>query len=426
MAVSRMEMKPAARSGMTGETDLDSRRIISAAAQIRLGLAKEPSPMDRMVPSLAKVCGQICNGYYAPGRAAILEIAARWGWSEASLDESLGVAYGRFGNSSELRELGRTLTNRRKLFGFVMAGNIPGAGLHELVAALLAGCGAIIKTATDEPAFFANFARALAEIDSELGTRISVFNWPRERHDLTAAMREACDIFAAFGDDNTIAQLQSPVESGNAASFTGFGARVSGIVLARGALDKITIRKAAKDVVRFEQRGCLSPHHVFVEDPAASHTAHFAARFAEELQQLARRLPPPHRLNLEDAAGVRRAREIARWRSIGGSGVLLWEGAHLDWTVIYDPGASFTFSPGFRTAYVSPFADLADLKRRLAPVSGRIEAFAVAGKSDRVGINRLLRECGASYICAPGRMQSPPLDWPHGGGAFLRLLRELK
>jgi hypothetical protein len=420
-----MEINPAARSGMTGETDLDSRRIVSAAAQIRLGLVKEPPPMDRMVSSLASVCGQICDGCYAPGQATIIEVATRWGWSEASLNESLGAAYSRFRNSNELRDLGRTLTNRRKLFGFVMAGNIPGAGLHELVAALLAGCGAIIKTATDEPAFFANFARALAEASPDLGARIDVFNWPRERHDLTAAMREACDIFVAFGDDGTIARLQSPVESGNAASFTGFGARVSGIALMCGALDEITIRKAAEDAVRFEQRGCLSPHHVFVEDPGNSDAVHFAARFAEELQQIARRLPPPRRLSLEDAAAVRRAREIARWRSIGGDGVQLWEGAHLDWTVIYDPGASFTLSPGFRTVYVSPFADLADLQRRLAPVSGRIEAFAVAGESDRVGINGLLRECGASYICEPGRMQSPPVDWPHGGGAFLRLLRDL-
>jgi hypothetical protein len=25
-------------------------------------------------------------------------------------------------------------------------------------------------------------------------------------------------------------------------------------------------------------------------------------------------------------------------------------------------------------------------------------------------------------VCAPGEMQSPPLDWRHGGGAFLDLM----
>jgi hypothetical protein len=26
---------------------------------------------------------------------------------------------------------------------------------------------------------------------------------------------------------------------------------------------------------------------------------------------------------------------------------------------------------------------------------------------------------GIPYVCAPGEMQSPPLDWRHGGGGFL-------
>jgi len=26
------------------------------------------------------------------------------------------------------------------------------------------------------------------------------------------------------------------------------------------------------------------------------------------------------------------------------------------------------------------------------------------------------------YLCPPGAMQSPPLNWNHGGGAFMRAL----
>jgi hypothetical protein len=27
---------------------------------------------------------------------------------------------------------------------------------------------------------------------------------------------------------------------------------------------------------------------------------------------------------------------------------------------------------------------------------------------------------GASYVCGAGEIQSPPIEWPHGAGAFLR------
>ena len=36
----------------------------------------------------------------------------------------------------------------------------------------------------------------------------------------------------------------------------------------------------------------------------------------------------------------------------------------------------------------------------------------------------VLAGAGVTYVCDPGSMQSPPLMWPHGGGAMLELLRE--
>ena len=74
-----------------------------------------------------------------------------------------------------------------------MAGNIPGAGLHELVGALLAGCAVLVKTASAEPIFFENLAQGLEDYDPNVGAHIAVFNWGRERADLTTAMKESCD-----------------------------------------------------------------------------------------------------------------------------------------------------------------------------------------------------------------------------------------
>jgi hypothetical protein len=96
----------------------------------------------------------------------------------------------------------------------------------------------------------------------------------------------------------------------------------------------------------------------------------------------------------------------------------------MTWTVVYDSAAPFCVSPGYRTLFVSALYSADELGERLGTASARLEAFALAAPSDaREGLEANLRLLGVSYVCEPGQMQSPPLGWPHGGGAFLELLR---
>jgi hypothetical protein len=136
---------------------------------------------------------------------------------------------------------------------------------------------------------------------------------------------------------------------------------------------------------------------------------------------------PPARIPLSDAAQVRAVRERARWRAIAGEPVELFEGRALEWTLVFESdGAlndSFKVSPGFRTVHVTAVRNLAEFRERVESVAGRIEAVAVAGdESEAAEIRATLATLGIPYVCAPGEMQSPPLDWRHGGGAFLDLM----
>jgi hypothetical protein len=388
-------------------------------------------PPEHVTRVLAAACLDIRRGRPV-GSGLIARIADRWGYSPALLDASLAALVKPF-TVAAIGGLARKVVPHRELIGFVMPGNVPGAGLHEVVAALISGAAVIIKAASGEPFFFQEFARLLAAIDSRLGARIAVFNWSRDDSDLTAALRQNCDRLVVFGADDTVANFQGSASSGSDGcgpreGLTGFGSRVSGVILAHEAIAGDSAQRAmtklvASDVTLFEQRGCLSPHHVFVEDREGGQACAFAGRLASEMATLACELPPPRWLSLEPASAVRRSRESARWRGLGGQQVRLWEGGALGWTVIYDRDAAFHVSPGIRTVYVSPFNDAASLELRLQPVNGQIEAFALAGDdSGTAPIRAMLDQFGATYICRPGAMQSPPLDWPHGGGAFLRSL----
>jgi hypothetical protein len=402
--------------------------IKDTAARLRAALA-EPYPGECAAVALAAAG--------ASDASTTAAIAERLGWSPRLLAASLDKLCEPFANVEDLRAIACKLPSRREVVGFVMPGNIPGAGLHELVLTLLTGSAALVKTATAEPLFFAHWAARLATLDPRLGARVAVFNWSRERGDLTLAMRQGCDRLIALGDDTTVADLSandtSRDDRGRRGDFTGFGARVSGVVLTAGACaafaNDTTARDVACDVSLFEQRGCLSPHHVFAGDPTSDVSRSFAARLAASLRALrAGPLPSPSRLAIEDAAAIRSVREQARWRALGGRDVTLREGPLPGWTVIHDRDAAFSVSPGFRTVFVSPFAHPADLACRLEPVTGRVEAFAFKADSaldapdDVARIRAVLERAGATYICAPGRMQSPPVDWPHGGGVFLRAL----
>jgi len=412
-------------------------KLVILAAGLRAAMDRLLSPA-RIAAALGEACARWRDRRFAPRRETVAAIAAAWAWSEALLDESIDALLAPFSRVA-LENFARSAQRRSGLVGLIMPGNIPGAGIHEIAIGLIAGCALMVKTATAEPIFFQRFAQTLRESDAEVGARIAVINFGRERGGLTAALRASCDWIAAFGDDETIAQLASiaPLASsssrvtskelGTGRVAVGFGSRVSGALVAAemstGAHGDAVADAIARDVSLFEQRGCLSPCHVFVESAAGGAAHGFMLELAAALERCAKRMPPPRHYELEEAAAVRRVRESARWRAIGGDAVLLREGAGIGWTVIWDERAVFTPSPGYRTVTVSPIHDLEDLRQRLQPVTGRIEAFAIAAPTARRGrLYAALAELGICYLCEPGAMHSPPLDWNHGGGTFLQAL----
>jgi hypothetical protein len=384
-----------------------------AIARLRHNLARFPGA-PRAADALASTFDRWRERGLPERRAAIAKIAASSGWSTQLLDESIDALLAPFSHEA-LASFASTMVPRARVGGFIMPANFPGAGMHELAAALISGAAAIVKTSHREPVFFCEFAQTLRKIDPVAGSQLEVTTFGREREDLTRLMNEECDFIVALGDDISLAHLT------DAARLFGFGSRTSGVLISLATPANLPILAAAiaRDVTLFEQQGCLSPHHIFVKDADDAQVRDFARSLADALTSLAATLPPA-KLSFHTAAAIRRIRERARWQGIGAHRVEIFEGTDMACTVVFDPSARFTISPGYRTVTVSSIRDGDDFASRLAPVAGRLEAFAlVVPAPSRARFLDVLAGAGVTYVCDPGKMQSPPLNWPHGGGAFL-------
>jgi len=429
MSVSTASSEAQARLRDGGVAGLDSSRLVEsdiASAAARVRGAEDINPgADRMANALARAFELWRDRDYARRRETIAAIARAAGYSVAILEDSIDALLKPF-TSDELKSIAARVSSsggidRPKTAGFIAAGNVAGAGMHEIAIALVAGTGVVVKTASAEPIFFAEFARTLAEIDRAAGARIEVLHWSRARTDLTAALIANCERVVAYGDDLTIELLH------NRANVIGFGSRVSAAVVAPGATQPSRIDRVAellaRDVALFEQLGCLSLHQVFVVSHTGGAARDLAIRMSAALERIGKSMPPA-KIPLRDAAEIRGVRERARWRRIAGEPVELFEGVRLEWTVVSELGpSSFKVSPGFRTVHVTGVRDLGEFRDCIAGVSGRIEAMAVAGdESETADIGATVGAIGIPYVCAPGEMQSPPLDWRHGGGGFFDMM----
>jgi hypothetical protein len=208
----------------------------------------------------------------------------------------------------------------------------------------------------------------------------------------------------AHGGDATMHTLRALCFS--TTPCVGYGHRVSFGLVTRGNGTPEATADFAKDVLLYDQGGCLSPQTIFVEG-----TWEDALAFAGVMRVVARWYPLPVRAE-RAAAIVREARDLAQM----GEGNKVWgDYPGLRWTVIARPQTTFAPSPTFGVVSVQPLETLEHLPEAVAPVVGYLQGCAVAGEERDYIPN-------VSYLCAPGELQAPPLSWRQDGRDVLRVL----
>jgi hypothetical protein len=275
----------------------------------------------------------------------------------------------------------------------IVSGNTPHAALQSLLRGLLLGARNLVKIPSE----------GLPEVDDFLarlpaGLRELVVVETRLPDDW---LREAGAV-VVFGSDETVAHFRKRVR----VVFEAHPHRVSFCALFEAASQEV-VAAVAEDVSRFNQKGCLSPHDIYVAGDARG----FAARLAEEMRRYEERDPrgPVTTMEVAEIADVR---ANYRFRAASDPRVAIWESAGSSaWTVIFEDDPWFAASCLNRVVFVKPLPD--DLKASLGPAQSWLAAVgiwpATPEWAEKAAVLR------PSRICPVGRMQAPPLTWHQEG-----------
>ena len=298
------------------------------------------------------------------------------------------------------------------------AGNVPALPLWSLVCGLLVKAGNVGKLPSAEPVFATLFARLLAQVHPPLAECIAVVWWKGGDEASSAAVVAEADTVLAYGGNDAIAQLRAQVPV--TTRFLGHGHKLGVGLVGRAALDtqraSATARLAAHDIVRYEQQGCYSPHHFYVQRGGKVSPRDFAHYLAAELGNLQRRFPR-RALGLEDSAAIAGWRQSAELRSFGDESTEVLGAPDAAWSVAYsEQPPMLAPTGGGRSIFVSAVDALDDVLPLLAPHARFLQTVGLA--AEPAELHRLaegLGQAGVTRICALGSMTSPEAGWHHDG-----------
>lgn len=342
----------------------------------------------------------------------------------------------------------------------ICAGSVPGVSTTSLVRSLLVKSPVLLKPGRGDRVLPSLFLEGLEAADPHLARAVRVRYWAGGDPPLEEAVLDRVDRVVVYGSDETVGRIRhrTPV----ATPVVAYHHRISAAFVGPEALEAPQLERVCRDLARaastFDQRGCVSPHRVWVQGspPRIRELAEALAKAMEE----ERRVVPPGPTDPSLAARVHQVRGTAELRGgaagrdAGGGGV--WSGPGVSWTVV-EEGARDPLPPGvgLRTLAVRPLPrNLPDgaadgrgresqggrgrssdgdlpgsrygpLVQALAGVRSHLQTAGIAGFGrDEPAVADALARAGFTRICPLEEVAFPPAWWHHdGAGPLRRLIR---
>jgi hypothetical protein len=305
-----------------------------------------------------------------------------------------------------------------QLLAHSWAGNVPALALWSLVCGLLVKAGNIGKLPSAEPLFAGWFARLLAEVHPPLADCLAVVWWRGAGDEDASALYAQADTVVAYGGNDALHAIQRrlPVT----ARFLAHGHKLGFGVVSAMALDAqkapALARRAAWDVMRYDQQGCYSPHVFYVQRGGPVSPRDFAGYLAGELSNLQRRFPR-RALDLEESAAVAKWRQSIEWTLTPDGADALIGDMETAWSVAYvDEAASLAPTALQRSITVAGIDALDEVAPLVACRREFLQTAGVAATPEELyRLAEQLGTAGVTRVSAIGAMSVPEAGWHHDG-----------
>lgn len=302
------------------------------------------------------------------------------------------------------------------------AGNVPALALWSFVCGLLVKAGNIGKLPSAEPLFAGWFARLLVEVHPPLADCFAVVWWRGAGDQSTDVLYAQADTVIAYGGNDALQAIarRLPVTT----RFLAHGHKLGFGVISAAALDTlrapVLARRAAWDVMRYDQQGCYSPHVFYVQRGGPIAPRVFAEYLASELANLQRRYPR-RALDLAESSAIAKWRQAIEWKATAAgqtqSTDVLMGDEEAAWSVAYTDDRHALAPTALQRSIVVVGVDaLDDVIREVQGCRVFLQTAGIAATPEE--LYRLAEQLGAvgvTRISAIGSMSVPEAGWHHDG-----------
>lgn len=403
---------------------------------------------EALVAHLARACFILGDDQHGLMREHRDALAHATGLSAPMVDWAASTSVAPYSSPTRLAdELGLTRTSSRRsenaperitvpsrLCTVVLGGNVPTAVLRATIFPLMTRAPVLVKTSPEDRHLPDLWKQALTQSSPELGACIEVVDRASIRAPVDEWMPyvlERSDAVHVYGSDAAVRAVadRTPASTLFGAHGHGLGvALLSASALRTEAAARNAASAVALDVAAYDQRGCLSPHAVWLCATDES-SGHFGARApAVPPQQWAQWLHEAlTRLDAELPAGtcaLPAQAQRAQWRGVARATGMLWEGAGHAVAFCESSSSVPMVGPGHRHVWVTTCESTNTFLKAITPLGLHLKVIGVgpgpADPTDQAGQNEgaslsqsLLQQLPPPLcprVCAIGSMQTPPLS----------------
>jgi len=296
-----------------------------------------------------------------------------------------------------------------------VAGNVPLLGMISAVQGLLTKNANLVKVSRQNAGILPYFLDALGrvryrppdgqEISGTLLTDAVRAVYTDRDDPAAAALSKVADVRVAWGGREAVEAIMNLPRRFGTEDIV-FGPKTSFVVVGSEMLDseasgRKTASAVARDAVALGQRGCNSPHTVFVERGGALAPAAFAGLLGDELARAVRSVPP-------DVA-PQEAFQILTWRAEYDMRGQAWYSDGMRWSVFYSDEDRGLATPCYgRTLFVRPVDDVFEVAT-LCSVNTQTAGLAVADR--RLELADTLTARGVERCPEVGQMSLYEAPW---------------